>query len=157
MPHGSAYVVETWKNGKAAGTSPLQQQVRALFEGLSVQPEHVLAGNLVPFRSPSWKELKNPKSSLEFGELLWTDLLKRARPRLVIGMGQDVLRSLSRILAAKNHLKISMSWGNVCATKVSFPDGTLIVLPHLSRFKIVTRPKSSHALKELFKDRWSER
>lgn len=51
---GSAYVTESWV-GAAPGQSPLQRQVRALFEMLGVAPETVLAGNLVPFRSPNVK------------------------------------------------------------------------------------------------------
>lgn len=78
MKQGSAYVVETW-GGCQPGTGPLQQQVRALFTGLSVKPESVLAGNLVPFRSPSWKSLQRKDFSLKFGESLRARHLRGAR------------------------------------------------------------------------------
>jgi hypothetical protein len=153
MRLGSAYVLESW-GGCHPGTSPLQMQVRALFAGLSVEPENVLAGNLVPFRSPSWKSLERKDFSLKFGESLWRDILQRARPGLVIGMGRDVLAPLSRILGATSMQTIAVGWGNVSATKATFPGGSLVVLPHLSRFGFVTREKSAGALRELFKERW---
>lgn len=154
MDQGSAYVVETWGGSHQPGTSPLQRQVRALFEGLSVEPERVLAGNLVPFRSPSWDRLQSPDFSLRFGESLWADILQRARPGLVIGMGRKVLAPLSRVLGATGVHSITVGWGNVSATKAAIPGGSLVVLPHLSRFGIVTRAKSASALRALFGDRW---
>jgi hypothetical protein len=93
MEHGSAYVLETW-----AGTSKLQAQVRALFEKVGEAPEAVLAGNLVPFRSPNWNSLPNKKGALEFGKQIWGDILARAAPRLVLCMAVEVLPALKGIL-----------------------------------------------------------
>jgi hypothetical protein len=153
MEQGSAYVVETW-GGYQPGTSPLQTQVRALFSGLSVEPESVLAGNLVPFRSPNWKSLERKDFSLRFGESLWGDILQRVQPGLVIGMGRDVFAPLSRILGATGIQTVAVGWGKISAIKATFPDGSLVVLPHLSRFGFVTREKSAGALRDLFDERW---
>ena len=101
----------------------------------------VLAGNLVPFRSPSWANLENPDCSLRFGESLWTTILNRARPSLVVGMGREVQAPLSRILGATGSpSKVQVGWGNISATKSAIPGGSLVVLPHLSRFGIVSLP-----------------
>jgi hypothetical protein len=153
MERGSAYVVEAWGTNQA-GSNPLQTQVRALFSGLSVEPENVLAGNLVPFRSPNWKSLQRRDFSLNFGELLWADILKRARPGLIIGMGRDVFAPLTRILGATGIQTVAIGWGNVKATKATFKGGALVVLPHLSRFGFITREKSAGALRDLFGERW---
>lgn len=157
MARGSAYVDEVWGGARQPGTNPLQRQVRALFQGLSVEPQDVLAGNLVPFRSPSWDRLENPDVSLRFGEAIWADILRRARPRLVIGMGRGVLGPLVRILNGTDVHSIPVGWGKVSATKASIPGGSLVVLPHLSRFGIVTRPQSAGSLRTLFGDRWQVR
>jgi hypothetical protein len=154
MSYGSAYVLEVWGGSQQPGASPLQKQVRALFERLSVEPEQVLAGNLVPFRSPSWDCLAAPDFSLHFGELLWTDILDSARPTLVIGMGRKLHAPLSRILGASNPRVIPVGWGRISAMKATFPGGNLVVLPHLSRFGIVTKAESASALRTLFEDRW---
>ncbi|MBB4120323.1 hypothetical protein [Martelella radicis] len=153
MREGSAYVDEVWDNARTAGENPLQRQVRALFDRLSVAPENVLAGNLVPFRSPSWSSLPNSRTALAFGEEIWTELFERARPKLVIGMGLELLSPLSRTLGAFDPVRHSVAWGNVTAAKATFPTGKLVVLPHLSRFGIVTRPQSRPALDLLFRDR----
>ena len=155
MEKGSAYVVETWGNSKEPGNSRLQKQVRALFAGLSVAPESVLAGNLVPFRSPSWKSLENKDFSVKFGEALWEDIIHRASPSLVIGMGHDVFAPLSRILkTTDNPKRVSIGWGKISAKKATFPSGSLVVLPHLSTFSFINKKESADALRCLFGERW---
>jgi len=151
----SAYVAEWWGASPAPGQSPLQRQVRALFRKLQVEPERVLAGNLVPFRSPSWDRLKNREDALRFGEHLWSGILARARPRLVIGMGSTTYASLSRVLRATDARSVRVDWGNVRGMRANFHGGALIGLPHLSRFGIVTRTRSEPALRELFREDWS--
>ena len=156
MTSGSAYVVEKWGNGNEPGQSPLQKQVRALFRRLEVDPERVLAGNLVPFRSPSWDSLKNQRNALHFGENLWNEIFQRARPKLVIGLGGDTFSALSRILSVFNVQSIRVGWGNVSGTRALFKGGLLVGLPHLSRFGIVTRIQSAAPLRELFGEYWSD-
>lgn len=89
MPEGfSAYVDEVWGAGKyARGQAPLQKQMRALFERLGVAPHEVLAGNLIPFRSPDLKSLINKDSSITFGSDLWSEILGKASPGMVVCIG----------------------------------------------------------------------
>lgn len=155
MSRGSAYVDEVWDRASAAGENPLQKQIRALFFGLSLVPEDVLTGNLVPFRSPSWASLENKDSALLFGEQLWREILDRSGPELVIGMGRELADPLRRILGSPELSKVDVNWGRVKALKGRFPGGQLVVLPHLSRFSIVARPQSAAAMKTLFGDRWN--
>lgn len=155
MPNGSAYVVESWGNGLTPGQSPLQKQVRALFDRLGIEPEKVLAGNLVPFRSPSWAHLDDKEAALSFGESIWRLILERARPRLVICMGSATYASLSRILGATDAQTVRVGWGSVGARRAAFEGGILVGLPHLSRFGIVTRPQSEAALRQIFREDWS--
>lgn len=153
MPSGSAYVVEQWA-GHPPGRSPLQRQVRALFAGLAVQPEDVLAGNLVPFRSPNWASLENRKEAMKFGVEIWRELLAHTRPKLIIGMGGEVTAALSASLNTRREKRIPVGWGNVTGLKADFSNGTLIGLPHLSRFAIMLRPKSQQGIRSLFGDHW---
>ncbi len=156
MASGSAYVMEKWGNGNDPGQSPLQKQVRALFRKLEVEPDRVLAGNLVPFRSPSWDRLENRHNALQFGESLWNEIFQRARPKLVICLGGETFSALSRILSAFNAQSIPVGWGNVSGTRALFKGGSLVGLPHLSRFGIVTRVQSAAPLRELFGEYWSD-
>ncbi len=153
MSSGSAYVNEQWA-GNPIGCSPLQRQVRALFERLAVKPESVLAGNLVPFRSPDWASLENKKEAIEFGSELWCELLAHARPKLVIGMGQKVTRALSVLLDTFSEERVPVGWGATTGIRADFPSGTLIGLPHLSRFGIMLRPESQQGLRKLFGNHW---
>lgn len=151
---GSAYVTEIWTEKKSPGESRLQLQVRSLFSKLDVEPEKVLAGNLVPFRSPSWEKLNNRTRSLDFGIGIWSDILKRAKPSLVICMGGETFHALSRILDSRDLQKISINWGSIVAKHARFDGGALVGLPHLSRFGIITRSQSEDALKSLFREHW---
>lgn len=155
MPSGSAYVIERWDD-HPAGESPLQRQVRTLFAGLNVLPENVLAGNLVPFRSPSWECLMNKQSAVRFGMELWREVLANARPRLVIGMGNKATIALAAILQVRDMETIPVEWGQVRATRGTFAGGTLIGLPHLSRYPIFNRPRSEQAIRLLLRDYWQK-
>ncbi len=145
----SAYRDESWA-GCPKGESKLQKQVLALFERLGEKPENVLSGNLIPFRSPSWESLKNPKLAIEFGEDLWSMVLRHAKPSLVVTMGQPTKESVCRLLHVRDLQRISVGWGNIAANKGRFIGGTFVGLPHLSRFGIMNRPESAESLDKLF-------
>lgn len=150
MDTGSAYESEIWAN-RPAGDHRLQRQVLALFERIGEEPEKVLAGNLVPFRSPRWEYLENPERAVEFGKEIWNDILTKADPKFVIAMGNTAAAALKDILHVEVTDRVRVSWGNVCGSRGNFPGGGVFVgLPHLSRFGIMTRPKSEPALRELF-------
>ena len=153
MLSGSAYVDEKWA-GHLPGDSPLQRQVRALFKCLAVEPEDVLAGNLVPFRSPNWISLKDRDHALKFGIELWRDVLAHACPKLVIGMGREVTTALAVVLGARNEQRIPIGWGRITGMRADFDNGTLIGVPHLSRFRIMLRPESQDGLRRLFGEHW---
>jgi hypothetical protein len=150
---GSAYVDESWA-GHPPGASPLQRQVIVLFRSLGVKPEDVLAGNLVPFRSPDWARLQNRDHALSFGRELWRDVLMQVRPRLVIGMGREVSASLSSVMNARNVKNVRVGWGAVTGLRAETDGGFLVGLPHLSRFAIMKRPQSQPGLRALFGDQW---
>ena len=128
QPEGSAYVIESWA-GHPAGESPLQRQVRALFSYLRQEPHNVLAGNLVPFRSPSWAELPDRRRTIDFGAALWKRILERAKPKLVICMGKETYHSLSRVLGAGSPKVTEVNWGKVTARRASYYGGEIVGLP----------------------------
>jgi len=149
MQRGSAYVTESW--GAPPGTSKLQRQVRALFQMIGEDPDRVLAGNLVPFRSPSWEALPNRDSALQFGTRIWREILNEVRPQLVIAMGGATSDALNGLLNSKRPQRISVGWGNIAGERSEFDRGVLVGLPHLSRFGICTRPESAAGLRALLR------
>ncbi len=150
---GSAYACESWA-GHAPGRSPLQREVLLLFERIGVQPETVLAGNLVPFRSPGWGTLANRKDALRFGRNLWREILANAGCKLVITMGAAVTDSFKPMLDCRQLAAYPLGWGKVKGVRGEFRDGTLIGLPHLSRYRVISRTKSAEPLAELFHGYW---
>jgi len=146
---GSAFVEDSW-GSSPAGQSRLQIQVRSLFDKLGVPPEAVLAGNLVPFRSPDFNSLKKAGWSLQFGSSIWQRLLLNAKPSLVVVMGQRVEQVVSSFLAARLQTRVPLGWGAVCGSRWLFDDGTLVALPHLSRFGVMDRRASQEGLSALF-------
>ena len=156
MDKGSAYVVESWK-GRGPGTSPLQRQIQALFDRIGENPSEVLAGNLVPFRSPAAASLTDLDSAIQFGKQLWADRFEHLSsiPELVITMGRETRSPLCGVLGIQETSLqyIPVNWGRVSGCKGRFAygaaDGRFVNLPHLSRFAIVTRPASRSALDAL--------
>lgn len=145
---GSAYAVESW-DGAAPRKSNLQRQVLTLFDKIGERPEAVLAGNLVPFRSPSWGALQDKQNALRFGKGLWTSILAEVKPRLVICMAGDAHSALQDILAVRETERVPVGWGSICGERSSFAGGSLVRVPHLSRFKIMSRTESQMGLRKL--------
>lgn len=155
MDSGSAYLHESWA-GFPAGKSPLQQQVLSLFQKLNVEPENVLAGNLVPFRSPDWKSLENKRYSIEFGQKIWSEVLTAVNPRLVVTMGKEVFSSVSNLLGIQSDLVQyhDVSWQGRTIASATNGRVQLVGLPHLSTYKIINRGKSKQALASAFGSYW---
>lgn len=122
-----------------------------LFRRLNVSPEEVLAGNLVPFRSPSEATLEDAPGAIAFGKTLWAEILTTARPSVVVSMGVTANREVARLLGVKDVKSYPVGWGNYTASRGRFSDGAWIGLPHLSRFAIMKRTPSQAALAELFR------
>ena len=150
MEEGSAYARENW--GSPPGESRLQRQVLALFEMLGEPADAVLAGNLVPFRSPSWDALPKKENALTFGKSIWREILKKTQPPLVVTMGGQVTSELKNVLGVRKSDRVSVNWGNVCGERGSFINGVLVGIPHLSRFGVITRHESRPGLRKLFAD-----
>ncbi|GAA4227469.1 uracil-DNA glycosylase [Sagittula marina] len=142
VDHGSAYNRESWA-GKAPGDHKLQKQVLALFKRLEVEPETVLAGNLVPFRSPTWRSLKSRAPSIQFGKELWAEVLSISQPSIIVTMGSVTTKILSEILKIDRLEKCPTGWGQVSAYRGELEGRRLVGLPHLSRYGTMTRPESS--------------
>jgi uracil-DNA glycosylase len=90
---------------------------------------------------------------MQFGRKLWSEVLERAAPSLIICMGRLVTTELCRLMQAENQIAVPIGWGNVKAFAADFPGGRIVGLPHLSRYSVIGRQKSETALKSLF-DRW---
>jgi hypothetical protein len=153
MTSGSAYVTESW-HGYPIGASPLQQQVRLLFGKLGVEPEDVLAGNIIPFRSPSKSALINASASLAFGREVWKAVIEKSSPELIVAMGKDAEGAIARTFNLELVREEMVGWGSYAGRAYDWHHGRVVALPHLSRFTIMNRPQSQAALQNLFGSYW---
>ncbi len=155
MPCGSAFVKERWYGGPP-GEGKLQKEALTLFKMLGQKPEDVLAGSLVPFRSPSWADVPNDrkKSAIAFGQQLWEEIIHRACPSLVITYGNEPFKACQELLKTSSIKLYDLHWLNGSSSlsdrRCTFPNGELIGLPHLSRFPVITN-RRKHII-ELFHD-----
>lgn len=145
---GSTYVHETWL-GRERPDAPLQIQIQHLFKIALAEADDVLAGYLVPFRSPTWDELPRPSEALEFGVGLWRELLGSRRPRLTFTISNIVFREM-RAMFAGGPVTLSQSgWGNARIRVSDYDGGRLIGLPHLSRYRLFGVPKRDEIVRHL--------
>lgn len=156
VPAGtSAYIHESWK-GYPEGSEPLQLQIRALCRWLNVEPRNVLAGNFIPWRSRSWQTLVDQRGAIDFASHLWSDIFQTVEPRLIVAIGLDTGAHIAKVLQTAATTKVGIGWGNYSATIATNGRQRLIAFPHLSRFRIMDRPKSREALAKLFAEHMSE-
>ena len=164
---GSAYITEQW--GAAPGTHNLQRQIRALFGliaeklGDGVSGDDLLNQSLtayyIPFRSPRLSELVNAKRSIAFAEEMWATILANHIPKLIVTIDHTAFRGISAAIA-KNQGRLvgvetyATGWGNISATKHHYQladeqQTALLRLPHLSTFKLFSRPECSSKLDQI--------
>ncbi|WP_017668278.1 hypothetical protein [Sandarakinorhabdus sp. AAP62] len=148
---GSAYLVESW-DGCSRGASPLQRQVQAMFALAGCAPEEAFSAHLVPFRSPSWSDLEHRQEALSFSRELWRWLLPQVSATRVVCLGQEAGREIAALTGARDLEAMPTGWGNIQAYRGPTADGReLIILPHLSRFKLFNRPQSQPLLRRIFR------
>ena len=157
----AAYVSEEWRfNGKRnpPGQQPLQKQIRELFRlihektGLSTSGDALLDNSFcaqyIPFRSESYKKLKNKNQCKEFSKTIWQEIFsEHLAPRLIICIDKIAFSELKSMfgesVGAVKPIRMGTGWGNIKVDIVRYDNGmTMVRFPHLSRFRIFGRKKS---------------
>jgi hypothetical protein len=146
---GNMYVSESWRN-KPAGNAPLQQQVQRMMSVVGVvDPHEVFTAQFVPFRSPRWDDLPNRKAALAFSEALWSWALPQSPAKLFLCIGQkESAPRLANLLGAHHKRATPANWSACKIDRYESPGGHVILgLPHLSIYKLFSRPRSIEAFK----------
>lgn len=156
---GSAYLTEAW--GTTPGNHNLQRQILALFQLIAEHMVDEVSGEAslntsltayyIPFRSPRLSELQSAKQSVKFAEDLWTTIFSKHVPKLIVTIDHAAFRGVSAAIErhsgkSMGDTKYPTGWGNVSAAKRAYrlPSGklaTVLRLPHLSTFKLFSRPQ----------------
>jgi hypothetical protein len=168
---GSAYICEKWKwnsNSNSFSYSYLQEQVQELFRQIA-ETIHTLdyqslmnkclMAYYIPFRSPDFESLNQPKESQNFAFRLWSHIMQHISPELIICNGKIAFDGMHRILATSNSLtqtdssEMRTGWGTYTASINCYTSPkrhvVLVRFPHLSRFKIFDRPESAQYTRKI--------
>lgn len=145
---GSAYTTQEWEAGTGVGNAPLQIQVQTLFKILNVDANQVLSGNLIPFKTPSEKGLG--RDAVEFGKKIWGKILTQKNYRIVL-MGRLCETAITNALNAQFVDKCPTGWGQTEARFYKYSSGEICALPHLSRYRIFNRNKTTELERKLQK------
>lgn len=142
---GNSYEVE-----QHTTSSPITAQFLALVDLLKLKPEQILTGTIVPFRSNRWKSISGEKrrAALKIGYSFWSEVFNANRPKKVICCCPEAGRMASEILGATLEMTINSGWGNISLHRFRAKDGaTVVQIPHLSTFKLLSRPACIEPLK----------
>jgi hypothetical protein len=152
---GNAYNVEkNWGRGPG-GLVPLQVQVQEMARLLGLGADDYLAAQLIPFRSPDYRSLKQAHEAAAFGRKLWAWVMETSPARLFLCLGHEVTEHLVRVANAKPRPgpPLETRWGKTTIgcyeTSPSGDDRRVIVrLPHLSSYRIFGRKDGLSQLAE---------
>lgn len=142
---GNSYVVE-----QLTTRSPITDQYLRLAELVGVDPSAILAGVVIPFRSASVAKLTTEQRStgLDLAADFWREPLARPALRTIVASGQEAGDFVVNLLAAHPDSVVPSGWGGIVLRRFRTPDGRAVVqLPHLSRFKLLSRPACMQPLR----------
>lgn len=142
---GNSYLVE-----RQARHSPIAAQYVQLCQFLGRDAEAMLAGTLMPFRTPRW-EPRRDRPNLGLARPFWRAVFETGRLREVFCMGRDAEREAVRLAGARLDMEIPANWGNLTIRRYSTAAGMrLYGLLHLSTYKMFGRPDCLPQLARLF-------
>lgn len=169
--HGCAFFSEEW-DGKTQGTQHLQAQVIEMFSALKhamgvdksterFANEDILSAYFIPFRYSELSKLKNKNDAIKFSYELWKEILDKISPEIIITLGKDVAKHLSKILDEKGYrkdkeLSIPSGWKGQKLEVLNYKRDnsciTIGVMLHLSHFKIFSRDACNASIQEFMKE-----
>jgi hypothetical protein len=146
---GNSYIVE-----RHTTKSPITEQFILLTDLLAISPENILTGVAHPFRSDDWNHFNSVQKQigLELGFEFWKKVLDQGKITTVIISGTDISNMFVEHMGARFETKLASGWGRTSLTRHrTQSDIEIISLPHLSRFKLLSRSACYNPLKEIFK------
>lgn len=142
---GNSYLVK-----RKARHSPIALQYELLCQLIGKDPEQVLTGALMPYRTPRW-EKRRDAPNIEIASEFWRSVITRGRIRQVYCMGRDVEDAVVSLTGALLDTEIPAGWGNYKIRRHTTFDGVRIFgLLHFSTFKMLSRSACVGQLRELF-------
>ncbi|MCB1340890.1 MAG: hypothetical protein KDK24_07480 [Pseudooceanicola sp.] len=144
---GNSYLVQ-----RAARHSPIAAQFEALCAFVGRDPQEVLTGTLMPYRTPRW-QARRDRPNIAVAAPFWRAIFESGRLGHVYCMGKVVEDEIVSLTGARLEAQIPANWGDLTIRRHVAPDGMRIYgLLHLSTFKMFGRAECLPQLAELFRD-----
>ena len=144
---GSSYEVD-----RHVTRSRITPQFLKLAELLEVAPGDILTGVAAPFRSHNWESLTQDQrdGALAIGREFWREPLCNPNVRLIIASSKEAGRLACELTDASLAFEVTAGWGNVKLRRYgAVGDKTVVQLPQLSRFQLLSRPESEEAIRRV--------
>lgn len=141
---GNSYLVK-----REAKHSPMADQYRQLCEFIGKDPEEVLTGTLMPFRTAKWDRTRD-RQNIAVARPFWRQVLTAGKIRRVFCMGREVEDEVVALSKARLQLQLPANWGNLTIRRYSTENDIQIFgLLHFSTYKMFGRAECIPQLAEL--------
>lgn len=130
---GNSYLVE-----REARHSPIADQYRRLCEFIGEDPEEVLAGTLMPFRTGRWDKLRD-RPNISVAQPFWHQVLSSGKIKRIFCMGREVEDVVVELTGAKLDKQIPANWGNLSIRRYTSEGVLVFGLLHFSTYKMFGR------------------
>lgn len=141
---GNSYLVE-----REARHSPIAEQYRQLCEFIHKDPEEVLAGALMPFRTDRWDH-KRDRQNISVARPFWRQVIATGNVRQIFCMGREVEKEVVASTNAELKNQLPANWGNLTIRRYTTESGLQIFgLLHFSTYKMFGRAECIPQLAKL--------
>ncbi|SMY09912.1 hypothetical protein [Flavimaricola marinus] len=131
---GNSYLVE-----REAKHSPMAEQYRKLCDFIDQDPEGVLTGTLMPFRTAKWNPLRD-RPNISIARPFWREFLGTGKIKQVFCMGRVVEDAIVELTGARLERQLPANWGNLTIRRYSTTNHVQIYgLLHFSTYKMFGR------------------
>lgn len=142
---GNSYLVE-----REAKHSPMADQYHQLCEFIGKDPEEVLTGTLMPFRTAKWNQSRD-RLNVDVATPFWRQVLEASKIRQVICMGREAEDAVVDLTRAKLNRQIPANWGKLNIRRHTSACGVQVFgLLHFSTYKMFGREACIPQLAKLF-------
>lgn len=130
--------------------SRVHRQVRALHSVMEWSRKEVFSAQFIPFRSPSFKVLREREKALEFSRELWRWVLSVSPAKKFLCMGSLAAWEVAGLISAiRDPHEYPTGWGSMKFRRFVSPDGRVVVeWPHPSRYALFGRAEGRSTIAE---------
>jgi hypothetical protein len=141
---GNSYLVK-----REAKHSPMADQYQKLCQFVEKNPEEVLTGALMPFRTAKWDKNRD-RQNISVARPFWRQVLAAGKIRRVFCMGREVEDEVVASTKAKLQRQLPANWGNLTIRRYTTKNDIQIFgLLHFSTYKMFGRAECIPQLAEL--------